>query len=123
MRLRFLRLPVFAPAGFSTSGQRGIILGAIERLLQVPDNWFRAELSFFCPSCQKTSAETLIAAADKHNPDAVADQIKQSTKPLTCKVCGTLAPEGIKVQLLMNDLTPEELAKINFGAADSRRPV
>jgi len=86
------------------------------------DSWFKADVSFFCPNCQKVSVEQIIAAADKHNPDAVARAVREAISPLTCQWCKKVAPEGIKVQLGMNDFTPEELAKVKFIKGPSIKP-
>jgi len=79
------------------------------------DSWFRADVFFDCPFCHKRSTESIIVGADRHDPVAVAEGIRKAAHPLTCQNCKRQAPHGTKTQIGINDLTPEELAKINLN--------
>jgi len=80
----------------------------------VPDNWFKAEVSFACPQCGQRISEVLIANASRHNPRAVAEGIRKVVAPLTCQRCKKPAPAGIRIDIGMNDLKPEDVAKENL---------
>jgi hypothetical protein len=50
------------------------------RFESVPDNWFKAEVSFACLHCRRRSSEVWIANASGQNPRAVfAPFIEQQT--------------------------------------------
>jgi hypothetical protein len=86
------------------------------------DYWFRADLRFLCPSCKKESVETIIAASEnKHDPGAVATGVRDLIHPVVCQNCKAICPDGIQINLGINDLTPEELAKINIVGRPPRR--
>ena len=90
----------------------------------MPDYWFKADLKFICPSCNKESMETVLTCAEtKRDPYAVAAAIKDRARPIACQHCKEICPDVAKVHLLMNDLTPEELSKINFGGDLSSKRV
>src|ERR1039457_4444616 len=68
------------------------------------DHWFKADVVFDCPNCGKRSVETLIANASRHNPGGVAEGVRKTVAPLTCRVCNKPAPEGQPFQIGMNEL-------------------
>ena len=75
-------------------------------------DWFKVELQFVCPSCNKVSMETiLIHAENRYDPDAVAIAIKER-EPVVCQLCKAIRPYGVPTRTLMMDLTPEELANL-----------
>jgi hypothetical protein len=76
--------------------------------------WFKAEIKFLCPSCKQESIESIVASDTRHNPDAVAVTIRERVKPVVCQRCKAICPDGVQIFLGMNDLTPEELAKVKF---------
>lgn len=78
------------------------------------DNWFKGEVSFACPHCGQQSSEILFANASRHDPNAVAKGIQKAVAPLTCQRCKKIAPAGIRVDIGMNDLKPEDVAKENL---------
>lgn len=84
------------------------------------DSWFKGDVIYDCPFCRKRSCETVLAAADSHNPRAVAEKIQQAVRPLTCQNCRKQAPQGVKVDIGMNNLTPEELAELTSGDSDTK---
>jgi len=85
-------------------------------------DWFKLELQFVCPSCNKLSTETILTRAeDKRDPDAMAIAIKER-EPVVCQLCKAIRPYGVPTQALMTDLTPEELAdlRIDSGLSSKR---
>jgi hypothetical protein len=82
--------------------------------------WFKADLQFVCPHCKQTSSETVMTCAENnHDPQAVATAVKERCKPVVCQKCKNICPDGVQIQLFMNDLTPEELAKLKMGSNSS----
>jgi len=78
------------------------------------DRWYKADVVFDCPNCGKRSVETLIANASRHNPGGVAEGVRKTVAPLTCRVCNKPAPGGQQFQIGMNDLKPEDVSKLNL---------
>jgi hypothetical protein len=87
----------------------------------MPKYWFKAEIRFMCPACKRESIEMIFASDEKHDPGAVAIKIKERVHPLPCQHCKAICPGNTQIYLGMNDLTPEELSKINFGGNPSGR--
>ena len=77
------------------------------------DSWFKVDVFFLCPFCKQKSTETLLIAADRHDPAAAANGARNAVHPLTCQNCKKQAPQGIPTQVGINNLTPEELAKLD----------
>ena len=79
--------------------------------------WFKAELRFLCPSCMLESVKTIIVSDTRHDPSEVKQAIEERAKPIVCQWCKAICPDGTGIFLRMNDLTPEELSKIDFGGS------
>lgn len=84
--------------------------------------WFKAEIRFKCPSCGKDSYETIISSSTNHDPPAVGKTITENVKPV-CQHCrATPDPKSAGlIQLVLKDLSPEELAKLDIGSDSSKR--
>jgi len=78
------------------------------------DNWFKADVFFACPLCGQRSSETLFANASRRNPAGVAEGIRKVVTPLTCQRCKKLVSEGTQFEIGMNDVKPEDIAKLNL---------
>jgi hypothetical protein len=84
-------------------------------------DWFKVELQFVCPSCDKVSTETMLTRAEnKRDPDAVAIAIKER-EPVVCRLCKAIRPYGVPTRTLMMDLTPEELANLRVDSGLSSK--
>ena len=77
------------------------------------EHWFKVELQFVCPSCSGVSTETIVARA--RNKDSAAIAIVEHVT-LECQLCKAICLELVEFQLLMKDLTPEELASFQIGS-------
>ncbi len=84
-------------------------------------DWFKLELQFVCPSCNKVSTETILTRAEnKRDPDAVAFAIRERELVL-CQLCKAIRPEGVPTQALMMDLTPVDLANLRVDSGPSSK--
>jgi len=80
------------------------------------EHWFKVELQFVCPSCNKVSAEKILARAQNRTAGAIAI-IERVT--IECQQCKAICSDPVQIQLLMKDLTPEELANLQIGSSAS----
>lgn len=80
-------------------------------------SWFKAYLKFGCPSCGRVSTETILARARDLNavPIAIVDRVT-----LTCQLCNTACQDGVPFEIVIKDLTPEELADLQISDASSK---
>ena len=78
------------------------------------EHWFKVELQFVCPSCNKVSMENILARAQNKTAGAIAI-IERVT--IECQQCKAICLDPVQIQLLMKDLTPEELASLHMGPA------
>lgn len=74
-------------------------------------SWFKADVKFGCPSCGKVSTETILAHARDLNavPVAIVDRVT-----LTCQMCKTVCPDRAPFEIVIRDLTAEELANLQI---------
>ena len=80
-------------------------------------HWFKAELQFLCPSCNKVSTETILVLASDQNTVAIA--IVERV-PMECQL-GKLTCHGpLQIKLSMSYLTPEGLANLQIGSSPSQ---
>jgi len=78
------------------------------------EHWFKVELQFVCPSCNKVSTENILARAQNRTAGAIAI-IERVT--IECQQCKAICSDAVQIQLLMKNLTPEELANLQIGPA------
>lgn len=74
-------------------------------------SWFKAELKFDCPSCNNASAETILARA--RDLDAVSVAIVERVTP-TCQLCKAGCQDCVPFEIVIKDLTGEELANLRI---------
>jgi Pyruvate/2-oxoacid:ferredoxin oxidoreductase delta subunit len=79
-------------------------------------HWFKVELQFVCPSCNRVSIENVIARAKNKTAGAIAI-IERLT--ITCQLCKAICSDAVQIQMLMKDLTPEELANLQIDSSAS----
>ena len=83
--------------------------------------WFKANLIFLCPFCNKQSDELIFVAFDIHASGVAADVIRQTVKPIKCQSCKAIRPKGTQIQIDMKDMTPEEVANIQSVQPEAER--
>ena len=82
----------------------------------MPENWFRAEMQFVCPSCRKVSKEMILARA--RSKEAVAIAIVERVT-LECQLCKEVCLVPVDIQLSINEMTPREIANVRLGSSAS----
>jgi transcription elongation factor Elf1 len=83
-------------------------------------SWFKADLQFGCPSCNKVSTETILVRARDLNAVSVA--IVARVTP-TCQLCKAVCQVRVPFELVIKDLTPEELANLQIASDTSSQTV
>ena len=81
---------------------------------------FKAELRFFCPTCNKMSKEIILAHARDESAAAIAIVERVS---IECQLCKAICDCPAQMQLSMNNLTGEELAVLKIGSAATCREL
>ena len=83
-------------------------------------SWFKADLKFGRPSCNKVSTQTILARARDLNAVSVA--ILARVTP-TWQLCKAVCPLRVPFEVVIKDLTPEELANLQIASDTSSQTL
>jgi hypothetical protein len=75
--------------------------------------YYIVTVRFECASCKQTSAEEMIAEAEKFDPNIAAKDLAK--QPLRCHLCGKPPADGTPVDVHAERATEDQLKKLGFS--------